>query len=144
MTPLRGHMEELMETMEGAPFVIDDRAGRRIVVRTVSKEEVFVAIENDEETELARRPVPAAAEYQIPKAAGLMFVTDGSGFSAPDPRKLRAVMKRHGLTGSEVANIVGVNSRTLRKWTGGERQMPDAAWRLLLVVTGEVGLGQLR
>ena len=54
------------------------------------------------------------------------------------PDALRELLKKHGLTGSQAAEIVGVNSRTIRKWTGGERGIPPAAWRLLLLVLGEI------
>lgn len=128
-------------------FIIDDRDGRRIVARTVNDMEVFGAIEDGDWKELARRPLPLptdeedltpeagsaiggdvpVATYQI--SPDVMYVTDGP---SPSPERLRELMKKHGLTGSKVAEIVGVNSRTVRKWTGGERGIPEPAWRLLL------------
>lgn len=61
-------------------------------------------------------------------------------WTAPTPDDIRAVLKAGNLTGSAAANLVGVDSRTIRKWTGGERAIPYAAFALLLSV---VGCGEL-
>lgn len=55
------------------------------------------------------------------------------GWIAPTGDEIREVMKLAGLTGSAFGSLVGVNSRTVRKWTGEEREIPFAAWRLLCV-----------
>lgn len=49
----------------------------------------------------------------------------------PTSADLRAIMKAADLTGSDVAEICGVNPRTVRRWTGGDITMPYAAWMLL-------------
>jgi len=41
-----------------------------------------------------------------------------------------------GLTGSVVGQLLGVDPRTVRKWIGGEREIPYSAWRLLLLHAG--------
>lgn len=46
-------------------------------------------------------------------------------------------MQKHSLTGSAVARLVGVDSRAVRRWTGGGRHMPWAAWTLLRILIGE-------
>ncbi len=56
----------------------------------------------------------------------------------PSPTELRTLLSRANLTGAKAGDLVGVNGRTIRKWTGGERAIPYAAWRLLLKETGEV------
>ncbi len=56
----------------------------------------------------------------------------------PSPTELRTLLSRANLTGAKAGYLVGVNGRTIRKWTGGERAIPYAAWRLLLKETGEV------
>lgn len=55
----------------------------------------------------------------------------------PTPAKIRTAAKRAKLTGSQAAALCGVHPRTWRKWTGGERKMPEAAWFALLVKTGQ-------
>lgn len=57
-------------------------------------------------------------------------------WTAPTPDDIRAVLKAGNLTGSAAAHLVGVDSRTIRKWTGGERAIPYAAFALLLSVVG--------
>ena len=55
----------------------------------------------------------------------------------PTPTQIRAAAKKANLTGSQAAALVGVTSRTWRRWTSGERPIPYAAWRLLLIETGQ-------
>lgn len=57
---------------------------------------------------------------------------------------LRELMRQTGLTGSQAARLVGVNSRTIRKWATSHGlpnsgDIPYAAWRLLLLETGLIG-----
>jgi hypothetical protein len=40
------------------------------------------------------------------------------------------------ISGATLGKVCGVDSRTWRKWVGGERGMPLAAWRLLIEVSG--------
>lgn len=40
------------------------------------------------------------------------------------------------ISGATLAAICGVDSRTWRRWVGGERAMPESAIRLLAAVTG--------
>jgi len=58
------------------------------------------------------------------------------------PDEVRALLRKHGLTGSRAARICGVNPRTVRSWqspvdSASFRPIPLSAWRLLLIVTGE-------
>lgn len=58
------------------------------------------------------------------------------------PEEVKALIKRHGLTGSQVAKICGVNPRTVRSWqapkdSNSYRPIPLSAWRLLLIATRE-------
>lgn len=64
------------------------------------------------------------------------------------PDTLRAVLSRHSLTGSQAGRLLGVDSRTIRKWTAAaeittHRDMPESAWWLLLILTGEITVPQL-
>ncbi len=62
-------------------------------------------------------------------------------YQPPSAEDIREALK-HGehWTGSVAATMLGVNSRTIRKWTGGECEMPYAAWRLLLILKGIVSI----
>ena len=59
-------------------------------------------------------------------------------YQAPSVDDIRLLLKFNEWTGSKAARIVGVDNRTLRRWTGGERPIPYSAWRLLLVYSGLV------
>lgn len=50
----------------------------------------------------------------------------------PTTDEIRTAMKIAGVTGSELAQLVGVqNSRTVRRWTGGDLEIPYSAWAIL-------------
>ena len=57
-------------------------------------------------------------------------------YQAPTPEEIRAAIAHGNYTGSQAGEILGVTGRTVRKWTGGEREMPYSAWRLLLLDVG--------
>ena len=120
-------------------FMIMEKDGERLFVHTEQMEETFY-LERDGKQEIVKRrnildeSSRRPGEYTFPSAAGVMFVSENS---KPTVEKLRALMKEKGLTGAKAAEIVGVNSRTIRKWTGGERAIPEAAWRLLLLYRHE-------
>lgn len=57
-------------------------------------------------------------------------------YEVPSPGELREFLKRSGLTGGDAARLIGVDSRTVRKWTASEdadnrRSIPWSAWLLL-------------
>ena len=59
------------------------------------------------------------------------------GYQAPEPDELRETFKPY--TGSQVAQMLGLSdSRSVRRWIGGDVQIPYAAWRLFLILTGRV------
>ncbi|MCF7947672.1 MAG: helix-turn-helix domain-containing protein [Spirochaetia bacterium] len=63
-------------------------------------------------------------------------------FEKVTPEEVKTLIKRHGLTGSQVANICGVNPRTVRSWqapkeSNSYRPIPLSAWKLLLIATRE-------
>lgn len=69
-------------------------------------------------------------------------------FDVPNAEELREFLKKYNLTGAEAARLVGVDSRTIRKWTASEeaanrRSMPWSAWALLRVRVGAVTVQQL-
>lgn len=64
------------------------------------------------------------------------------------PDGLRAALARHALTGSQAGRLLGVDSRTIRKWTAAadinnHRDMPESAWWLLLILTGDITVPDL-
>jgi len=61
-----------------------------------------------------------------------------ANYAEPTTDDIRAALTIKGLSGSEAGELLGVNGRTIRKWTGGEQAMPYSAWRLLLLYSGLV------
>ena len=59
-----------------------------------------------------------------------------SEYIKADRHDLRRLAKLLGLSGSQAANIAGVDSKTFRKWIGGERNIPYASWAMLLIYGG--------
>lgn len=55
-----------------------------------------------------------------------------SGWEQPNADEVRKLLKFAELSGSEAGKLVGVNSRTVRKWVGGQSSIPYAAWALLI------------
>lgn len=60
------------------------------------------------------------------------------GWQQPRTDEIRAILKYIDISGAQAANLVGVNSRTIRKWTGGEVAIPFSAWAILV----EVAIGK--
>lgn len=63
----------------------------------------------------------------------------------PNGGEIRAMMRRLQLTGSGLASLVGVanqgsvtggGSRTVRRWTGGETDIPYAVWCIMAYEAG--------
>ena len=66
-----------------------------------------------------------------------LYKTD-DGFLQPSADEVREVLRLAELTGAAAGVLTGVNSRTVRKWSGGETAIPYAAWRLLCQYVGLV------
>lgn len=61
---------------------------------------------------------------------------DGSDYSGrPVHEWLRGLMHYADLSGSQVGQLVGVDSRTVRRWTAAQYQLPYAVWYTLLAKT---------
>lgn len=56
----------------------------------------------------------------------------------------RGIAHSGQISGATLAAVCDVDARTWRKWVGGEQQMPGAAWRLLVEVSGVDVRGQHR
>ncbi len=72
-------------------------------------------------------------------------------YQRPTPEELSALIKIMGWSQNDVAELVGVNydpkrgSSTVRRWKApvekpDHRDIPNAAWRLLLLHSGIVGI----
>ncbi|EEJ5117673.1 TPA: hypothetical protein N2G45_002873 [Salmonella enterica] len=57
--------------------------------------------------------------------------------TADDVRLMLSICE---LSGSQAGSLVGVDGRTIRKWTGGDSSIPFAAWALFVE---EAGLGKI-
>lgn len=56
----------------------------------------------------------------------------------PSHDEIRALLAIGKLTGAAAGDIVGVNGRTVRRWTSGEVPIPYSAWALLCDAVGYV------
>ncbi len=70
-------------------------------------------------------------------------------YEIPSSEQLREFFRIHKLTGAVVARLLGVDSRTVRKWTAhkdadNRRAIPWSAWTLLQLCTGEITVDQYR
>lgn len=70
-------------------------------------------------------------------------------YEVPNPDAFREWLKANEMTGADAARIVGVDSRTIRRYTAppdqhGARQLPWAIWMLLQLYVGEVSVDQYR
>lgn len=79
--------------------------------------------------------------HDLTKAALLPY--GDPEYREPSWLDVRALIQQMGLTGSQVADLVGVGSRSVRKWTSppetaNHAPIPYAAWRLLLIAAGLV------
>lgn len=61
-------------------------------------------------------------------------------WSAPEAEEINALLSFAGLSGSQAGSLVGVDSRTVRRWIGGDRKISYSAWAILV---SAAGLGEL-
>ena len=69
--------------------------------------------------------------------------TADAGWERPTPEEVREVLRRAGLSGGEAARMLGLGekgSRAIRRWSGGEAEVPYSAWALLC---HKAGLGTI-
>lgn len=63
------------------------------------------------------------------------------GWEPPTADEVRYVLKKANLTGAAAARLTGIkDSRTVRRWTGGETPILFSPWAILCDVAG---LGQI-
>jgi len=71
------------------------------------------------------------------------FKFDHPEYDPPNDSDVRALKELTGMTGGELARMVGVDARTWRAWSAPQsaerrQRIPYAAWRLLLIECGFV------
>jgi len=59
-------------------------------------------------------------------------------WSSPTGDEIKAALSMAGWTGVELSRRLGVDDRTVRRWTGDEKEIPYAAW---CVLCAEANLG---
>lgn len=63
-----------------------------------------------------------------------------STWKQPTPEEVREILLRinppRGLKGSDAANLLGIQGRQIRRWTGGDAPIPYAAWAILADMAG--------
>ncbi len=67
-------------------------------------------------------------------------------YQAPTWQDVRTLVKMIGLTGEQVASLLGVAARTVRKWqsppdSSNHTAIPYSAWRLMLIEAGVIKNG---
>jgi len=48
--------------------------------------------------------------------------------NTPSPDEFRAFLSEHGLTGAQAGDLVGINGRQIRRYTGGATVVPYSVW----------------
>lgn len=66
-----------------------------------------------------------------------LFDSYAPDWQSPTAAEFRELLRVADLSASEAGMLVGVDSRKIRKWAGGEKaDMPYAVWRLLSIYAG--------
>lgn len=63
-----------------------------------------------------------------------------SEWEQPSPDEVREILRRNGLKGADAAILLGLSpgtgGRQIRRWTGGDANIPYAAWAILADMAG--------
>lgn len=65
-----------------------------------------------------------------------LFDEYAPGWTPPTVEEFRELLRVTGLPGSAAGLLVGVPQKKIRKWAGGEGDVPYAVWRLLSIYAG--------
>ncbi|MCI8212566.1 hypothetical protein AUC61_23835 [Pseudomonas sp. S25] len=65
-----------------------------------------------------------------------LFDAYAPGWVAPSVEEFRELLRVAELSGSKAGMLVGVSQGKIRKWAGGEGEVPYAVWRLLTIYAG--------
>lgn len=85
--------------------------------------------------------MPVTKDIQAAREAaaqlGIVSIAPYSeGWQAPSTDEIRALLALANLSGSKAGALVGVDGRTVRRWTGGNSTIPFACWALLVSFAG--------
>lgn len=65
------------------------------------------------------------------------FLPFSAGWVCPTPDEIRSLLKIAELTGSKAALLTGIkDSRTVRRWNGGDTPIPFSSWAILVEYAG--------
>ncbi|HCU0050496.1 TPA: transcriptional regulator [Proteus mirabilis] len=79
---------------------------------------------------MQNNPYPAAIRPEC-------FLSYGSGWVCPTPEEIRTLLQIAQLTGSKAAALTGLkDSRTVRRWIGGDTPIPFSSWAILVEYAG--------
>lgn len=65
-----------------------------------------------------------------------LFDAYNPGWQSPSVAEFRELLRVAELSASQAGMLVGVDGRKIRKWAGGEGEVPYAVWRLLSIYVG--------
>ncbi len=70
-------------------------------------------------------------------------------YEVPNGAEFREYLTKHGFSAAQAGEIIGVTSRTLRRWTASETAanrvpLPWSAWVLLQLYTGDLTVDQYK
>jgi len=65
-----------------------------------------------------------------------LFDAFAPGWMPPTVEEFRELLRVTGLPASAAGLLVGVSQKKIRKWAGGEGEVPYAVWRLLSIYAG--------
>lgn len=65
-----------------------------------------------------------------------LFDAYAPGWQSPSVAEFRELLRVAELSASQAGMLVGVDGRKIRKWAGGEGDVPYAVWRLLSIYAG--------
>ncbi|MNP62269.1 hypothetical protein D3C76_1575300 [compost metagenome] len=90
--------------------------------------------------ELPGDPPRAMTAEQVRQELALdrpgLFDAYAPGWQSPSVAEFRELLRVADLSASQAGMLVGVDGRKIRKWAGGEGEVPYAVWRLLSIYAG--------
>lgn len=93
-----------------------------------------------EQLEVPGEPPRSMTADQVRKELALnrpgLFDAYAPGWTPPTVEEFRELLRVTGLPGSAAGLLVGVPQKKIRKWAGGEGEVPYAVWRLLSIYAG--------
>lgn len=67
----------------------------------------------------------------------------GLGFQYPTGEEIKGLIAASNYTGSQIADLLGVNSRRIREWQSGTKRIDYSEWRLLCGLLGLVEINKI-